>query len=82
MAILYGPDNILLDFPITNQNISVLYQSECAYLHCTDRYKLIKKWLTKKGEHSDQSMLFSTRVIPQHEKRKLVKQNQDIIHCN
>ena len=53
---IYVHVNIILDFPITYRNASVLCQSECAWLHKTVNMVVfclkIMKIPTKKGEHS------------------------------
>jgi len=56
-TIIYIHVNIILDFPKTNQNDSVLLQSECACLHQTVKHCLvffleIMKIPTQKGENS------------------------------
>ena len=55
-TIIYVHINILLDFPITYKNASVLCQYECACLHQTINmivfFLKIMKIPTQKGEHS------------------------------
>ena len=55
--IRYVHVNIILDFPITYENASVLCQSECAWLHQTVNmvvflFKIIMKMPSQKEEHS------------------------------
>ena len=55
-TIIYVHVNIILDFPITYRNTSVLCQSECACLQQTVNmvafFLKIMKIPTQKGEHS------------------------------
>jgi len=55
-TIIYIHVYIILDFPITNRNASVLCQSECTCLHKTFNmvvfFGKVMKILTQKGEHS------------------------------
>jgi len=55
-TIKYVHVNIILDFPITYKNASVLHHSECACLHQTVNmvvfFLKIMKIPTQKGEHS------------------------------
>jgi len=56
MTIIYFHVNIILDFPITYRNASVLCQSECTCLHQTVNmvvfFLKIMKIPTQKGKHS------------------------------
>jgi len=57
MTIIYFRVYMILDFPITYRNASVLSQIECTCLHQTVNMvvfltKIIMKIPTQKGEHS------------------------------
>ena len=70
-TIIYVHVNILLDFPITYKNASVLYQSEFTCLHQTVNMVV---FFPKKNENTypkGKALMQMYRVVPQNEKKGL-----------